>query len=40
VIHMFVVDGGLISGVEVFADSDLDAALARFDELHVQIPRL
>lgn len=30
---LFIVDGGLISRVEVFDEQDLDAALARFDEL-------
>jgi hypothetical protein len=30
---MFTVEGDLISGVEVFEEADLDAALARFDEL-------
>jgi hypothetical protein len=32
-IMMFTVEGDLISGVEVFEEADLDAALARFDEL-------
>jgi len=32
-IMMFAVEGGLISRIEVFDEADLDAALARFDEL-------
>ena len=32
--------GDLISRVELFDEADLDAALARFDELHTQAPRL
>lgn len=35
-----VTDGDLYHRVEVFDESDLDAALARFDELHRQAPRL
>ena len=32
-VEIFAVEGDLISGVEVFDEADLDAALARFDEL-------
>ena len=32
-IDIFTVDGGLISRCEMFEESDLDAALARFDQL-------
>jgi hypothetical protein len=39
-IDVFTVEGDLISRVEVFEEADLDAALARFDELHPQAPRL
>lgn len=39
-IMLFTVEGDLISGVEVFDEADLDAALARFDELHQQTRRL
>jgi len=39
-IDVFTVEGDLISSVEVFEEADLDAALARFDELHPQAPRL
>ena len=39
-IMMFTVEGGLISGVEVFDEADLDAALARFEELQPQARRL
>jgi DNA-binding SARP family transcriptional activator len=35
-IAMFTVERDLISGVEIFDEADLDAALARFDELHSQ----
>ncbi|HYZ68086.1 MAG TPA: BTAD domain-containing putative transcriptional regulator [Mycobacterium sp.] len=40
VINVGTVDGDLISRVECFAESDLDAALARFDELNGQTRRL
>jgi hypothetical protein len=36
----FVVDGDLINRYEIFDEDDLDTALARFDELHPQPPRL
>ena len=39
-IDVFTVEGDLISRVEVFEEADLDAALARFDELHPQARRL
>ena len=39
-IDIFTVEGDLLSRVEVFDEADLDAALARFDELHPQAPRL
>ena len=39
-IDIFTVEGDLYSGVEIFDEADLDAALARFDELHPHAPRL
>ena len=33
-IDVFTVEGDLINRVEVFDEADLDAALARFEELH------
>ena len=39
-IGIFVFDGDLLSRYELFDETDLDAALARFDELHPQAPRL
>jgi DNA-binding SARP family transcriptional activator len=39
-IHVLTVDGDLISRFEVFDETDLEAALARFDELHPQTRRL
>ncbi|HWT49026.1 MAG TPA: hypothetical protein VN255_10755, partial [Mycobacterium sp.] len=33
VIQLYTVEGDLISRAEVFDEADLDAALARFDEL-------
>lgn len=35
-----ITDGDLYRRVEVFDETDLDAALARFEELHRQMPRL
>ena len=35
-----MVDGDRLSRCELFDEADLDAALARFDELHPQAPRL
>ena len=32
-VNVFTVDGDMISGCEMFDEADLDAALARFDEL-------
>ena len=37
---IFTVEGDLISRCEIFDEADLDAALARFDELQPQAPRL
>jgi class 3 adenylate cyclase len=37
---VFTVEGDLISHCEIFDEVDLDAALARFDELQPQAPRL
>ncbi|HTZ13793.1 MAG TPA: BTAD domain-containing putative transcriptional regulator [Mycobacterium sp.] len=39
-IGILTVDGDVISRAELFDEADLDAALARFDELHVPIPQL
>jgi hypothetical protein len=39
-INVFTIEGGLISRTEVFDEADLDAALARFDELHPPARRL
>ncbi|WP_156751283.1 nuclear transport factor 2 family protein [Mycobacterium sp. 1245111.1] len=39
-IDIFTVDGDCISGCEMFDEADLDAALARFDQMHPQSPRL
>ena len=39
-IGLFVFDGDLLSRYELFDESDLDAALARFDELQPRAPRL
>lgn len=39
-ISMSMVDGDLISRCELFDEEDLDAALARFDELNRQAPQL
>jgi class 3 adenylate cyclase len=36
----FVVGGDLINRYEIFDEADLDVALARFDELQPQVPRL
>ena len=36
----FRFDGDLLSRYELFDEADLDAALARFDELQPQAPRL
>ena len=39
-IDLLTVEGDLISRCEIFDEADLDAALARFDELQPQAPRL
>jgi hypothetical protein len=39
-IDLFTVDGDLINRCEIFDEADLDAALARFEELHRQMRRL
>ena len=39
-IHIYTVDGTMISRCEMFDEQDLDAALARFDELHPSRLRL
>ncbi len=39
-IDVLTVEGDRITGCEIFDEADLDAALARFDELHPQTPRL
>ena len=39
-IGIFMFDGDLLSHYELFDEADLDAALARFDELHSQARRL
>ena len=39
-IIILMVDGDLLSRCEIFNEADLDAALARFDELQPQTPRL
>ena len=39
-INISTVKDGLVCLVEVFDEADLDAALARFDELHTRAPRL
>jgi DNA-binding SARP family transcriptional activator len=40
VVDLLAVEGDRISRVELFDEADLDAALARFDELQPQMPRL
>ena len=37
---LMTADGGLVNRGEVFEEADLDAALARFEELHPQTRRL
>jgi DNA-binding SARP family transcriptional activator len=39
-VNLMTVDGDMVSGSEVFDESDLDAGLARFEELQPQTPRL
>ena len=38
--RLLTVDGDLINRIELFDETDLDAALARFDELSRPAPRL
>jgi hypothetical protein len=40
VINLQIVEGNMISRTEIFDDTDLDAALARFDELNHQVSQL
>ena len=40
VITVVTVEGDMLNRCEVFDEEDLDAALARFDELHPPTPRL
>ena len=40
VINLLTVEGDLINRCEMFDEADLDAALARFDELHPPAPQL
>ncbi len=40
IIEVQTVEGDLLSRAEVYDEADLDTALARFDELHPQTPRL
>ena len=39
-IDIFTVEGDLVNRCEIFDEADLDAALARFEELHPQTRRL
>ena len=39
-VALFAFEGDLVSRFELFDEADLDAALARFEELHPQAPRL
>ena len=39
-ICLMTAEGGLVNRCEIFDETDLDAALVRFDELHPQAPRL
>ncbi len=39
-VHVLVVEGDMLSRSELFDDADLDAAIARFEELRPQTPRL
>ena len=39
-INVLTVEGDLINRGEIFDEADIDAALARFDELHPRAPRL
>jgi hypothetical protein len=39
-VHILTIDGDLVSRSELFDEADIDAALARFEELHPTAPRL
>ena len=39
-VELLTVDGDLINRCEIFGEADLDAAIAKFEELHQQRPRL
>lgn len=39
-VHVLTLDGDMVNRCEMFDEADLDAALARFDELHTQTHRL
>lgn len=39
-VDLYTVDGALINQFETYEESDLDAALARFEELQPRVPRL
>ena len=39
-IELMIVDGDRIIRCEIFDEADLDTALARFDALHPEAPRL
>jgi len=39
-INVVTVDGDLLDSCEIFDQTDIDGAIARFDELHPQAPRL
>jgi hypothetical protein len=39
-VHIYTVDGDLINRCELFDETDIDAALARFDELSASAPQL
>nr|WP_233213342.1 BTAD domain-containing putative transcriptional regulator [Mycobacterium sp. QGD 101] len=39
-VNLLTVDGGRLNRCELFDETDLDAALARFDELNSRVPRL
>ena len=40
IVELMTVEGGLINRAEVFDEADIDAAIARFEELHPQAARL
>lgn len=39
-VHLLIFDGGLLSHFELFDETDVDAAVAKFDELTAPMPRL